>query len=164
MARATKHTIAAIIALILLAVAMTSAAEPETKTLYVICKPDSFVNVRAKPTKTASILGYRECGDAVETDGTRKGSYIHCINLSLEADDGWIHAGYLVEDPPSILEEETRYRNCSNGRVALRNYVDGKRRSWAKSGANLTVLVMSDDWSLTTRGFIKTEYLEADPE
>ena len=129
--------------------------------MWVMCK--SFVNVRFRARKRAAVLGRVESGEQVWTDGKRDGPYVHVVRLSMESEDGWIHGGYLVDEEPARMDGE-RYRVCSNGRVALRRTVDGPRRAWGKSGSTLKVYAMGGGWALTNRGYIRTEFIEPDPE
>lgn len=124
--------------------------------ILALCK--SYVNIRESPSAKSRIIGYLDCGDGVETDWVRNGDWLHCVNLSLELTDGWVYAGYIVEDQPEFVDSE--YKVVSSGRVALRKMVCGKRRAWIKSGKILKVLWRSNEWSLTNRGYIKSEFLE----
>ena len=164
--RMRRKRIAAL-ALALLGIMWTVAAagedpgqREELTPLWVMCR--SFVNVRFRPGKRRAILGRIESGEQVWTDGKRDGPYIHVVALTMESEDGWIHGGYLVEQEPVAMSGE-RYRVSSNGRVALRRTVNGPRRAWAKTGSTLKVYAMSDDWTLTNRGYIRTEFIEPDP-
>ena len=159
--------------ILLMGLAWAAAEEtPDGATgcVWVMCKPGSYVNVRYKARKTGAVIGRVECGEKLWTDGKVNGQFLHLVGLTMESGDGWIRRGYVVEDEPAILAGEAnggrgeRYLVNALGRVALRRTVNGARRAWAKSGSNLRVLVMSDTWSLTNRGFIRTEFLEADPE
>ena len=130
---------------------------------WVICQPGSYVNVRTKPSSRSECMGRFESGDRVYLDGIVQNGFAHCVRLALEDTEGWIHLGYLVADKPE-LKNGAWYRIRSNGRVAVRRSIDGDRTAWLKNGSELQVLWMSDEWSLTTRGFVKTEYLEAKEE
>ena len=129
----------------------------ETKEAWVLCQPDSYVNIRTKPKSKSKILGRRECGEKVELDGKVKNGFAHCINLALEDTEGWISTGYLVYSEPKA--ENCATEITSKGRVACRRSVDGKRRCWVKNGTPITVHYSSAEWSVTDKGFIKTKYL-----
>ena len=127
---------------------------------YVICK--DYVNARETPNKKMEPIGRFETGDIVYTDGQKKNGYLHCVYLDFECSEGWVFAGYLSEYKP-----ETVWRNAtvvSKGRLAMRNYIDGKRTGWLKPGATVKVYYWSDEWSLTNCGYVKTRYLELDGE
>lgn len=130
--------------------------------LYVICTKDDYVNIRLKPGRKGRACGYLEPGDAVHTDGKRKNGYVHCVNLHTEAGDGWIHSGYLVEDRPEYVDAD--YTVVSRGRLAARKYVGGKRVRWLKPIETVHVYYMSDEWAVTNRGYVKSNYLEREGE
>ena len=143
----------ALAALIVLAMMFSTAAAE-----WIICKPDSYVKVRRSPSRKAMELGRMELGDEVTLTGRVKNGYAECTGLAFEEDTGWIHAGYIVEDEPEIIGEI--YRHCGNGRTALRKWVNGPRRAWATAETTFKVYAMTDEWALTSRGFIRTQYIE----
>lgn len=126
--------------------------------VWALCK--SYVNLRAKPSTKSDIVGYLDCGDGAETDWKMKGGWLHIISPNLETGDGWVNASFVVHDKPERIDATAKI--VSNGRVALRKTVGGKRRAWCHHGDSLRVLWMSEEWSLTNRGYIKTEHLEVD--
>lgn len=125
--------------------------------VWALC--DSYVNIRAKPSKNGQIIGYLDCGEGLETDFVIKHGWLHVINLPCEMDEGWVKAEYMVNSKPEFVETDCIV--VSNGRVALRKTVDGERKAWVKNDATLRVLWRSGEWSLTDRGYIKTGFLEA---
>lgn len=134
--------------------------EEEYMIAYAICTPGDVVNIRGNPNTKQSPTGYLEPGDRVYLDFKKRNGYWHAVNLSTEAGEGWIHAGYLVFDEPIVMEQGATI--ISNGRLAARKYVNGKRTRWLKPGAHLTVLVWSDEWCLTNCGYVRTEFLKMD--
>lgn len=138
--------------------------EPEYITLYVLCKPTSFVNVREFPKKRGTIVGRLECGDEVLTLREKRGKYLKIYGPAFDASEEWVHGGYLTEDQPEIWPEGKAYKVIGKGRVAVRRYVRGKRRVWTQPGKTVTVYAMTAEWALTNRGYIQTEYLEAAEE
>jgi len=125
---------------------------------YIICNPKSYVNVRMSPKKASDGTGRLEFGDLVTTDGRRRNGYLHCVGLSNEWGEGWVYKGYLVPDKP--VRETCMATVVSNGRVACRRYVNGKRKAWAYNGDEVTVYGYSDEWAVTSKGFIQLRYLE----
>lgn len=123
-------------------------------TVYVLCQPDSFVNVRAFPKTSAEVVGYAELGWQLETAGVRKNGF---EKVSGYEGDAWIYAGFLSDYPVTIMTFDTQI--VSKGRVACRRAINGTRRKWLKDGAEVTVYAFSDEWSITNRGFIKTAFL-----
>ena len=127
---------------------------------YIICKPESHVNARNTPKKGGSIVGRFECGDYVRTDGRKKNGYAHLIDCSFEQTEAWVSERYLVKDQPYIGEWHTVVMGC--GRVAARRNVDGKRLRWLNPGTGVTIYVLSKEWCITNRGFIRSAFLGVD--
>ena len=123
---------------------------------YILC--DDYVNIRRFPNNDDEPLGRFETGDTVVLDGKKKNGYLHCIDLSLEACEGWVHKGFVVYDKPVKVNQ--RAVIVSKGRLAARKYVGGKRTRWLKSGASVKVYYWSDEWCVTDCGYVQTRYLE----
>lgn len=140
----------------LIAVSTVFADENE---LFIICDPRSHVNVRRSPKRDSEEIGWLECGDSVWVDGKKKNGFAHGFP-NVENGDGWIYAGYLVDEKPIKYGGTATIR--SNGRVACRQYVNGKRQGWLKPGQQVTVLAYTSEWALTKKGFVKMLYLEFD--
>lgn len=122
--------------------------------VFVLCQPDSFVNVRAFPTKGADIAGRAELGDELETDGARKNGYLHILGFEW---DGWINAGFVTDSPVQIVKLETEV--LSKGRVACRRSIKGTRRKWLSDGQKVVIYALAGDWAITNQGFIQTRFL-----
>ena len=137
----------------------TAKAESFTEA-YVLC--DDCVNIRREPSKKSTVIGQFECGEKLYLDGKKKNGYLHCTDLHLEEEEGWIHAGYVIYDEPIRINQSATI--ISKGRLAARKYVSGKRTRWLKSGASVTVHWWSDDWCLTNCGYIQTKFLELEGE
>ena len=127
---------------------------------YVLCA--DFVYVRSTPNKKQEPLGRFEAGDMVYIDGRFKNGYAHVVNLSFEYCEGWVHKGFLVEDPPEKVGRTATI--VSKGRLAARKYVNGRRTRWLNPMASLKVYWWSDEWSLTDCGYVQSKYLELDGE
>ena len=123
-------------------------------TVYILCQPDSFVNVRAFPKKNAEIAGRVELGWELETDGVRKNGYIHVFGFE---GDAWINAGFVTDSPVEIRRIETEI--YSSGRVACRRSIKGTRRKWLKDGQKVVIYAVAGDWAITNQGFIQMRYL-----
>ena len=126
---------------------------------WIMCQPDSYVNVRAAPGKGGRVVGYLELGDAIQMDGRRNG-YTHVTGISTEGGEGWVACGYIVTDAPQI--ETVAAWIDAEGRVACRRAIDGNRRKWLHQGDPMTLYASSAEWSVTSEGFIKTEYVIAE--
>jgi translation initiation factor IF-1 len=129
---------------------------------WVICQPDSYVNIRERASGRSGVLGRFESGTPILTDGEEKNGFTHLVGLPLEEEEGWIHSGYIVYGEPE--EKNAHYRIRSNGRVAARRSIDGKRRRWMRNGDRVTVYRASKVWAVTNQGFIQTKYLEEEEE
>ena len=130
----------------------------ETDNGFIMCQPDSYVNIRISPKNGAEIIGRYELGFKVETDGKKKNGFLHLVNLGLEATEGWVHAGFVSRD--ALVVRTVGARIKSNGRVACRKSINGNRRKWLANGDLVTVYAYSDSWAITNHGFIKTEFID----
>ena len=127
---------------------------------FIICNPNSYVCVRNSPKKGNNETGRFDCGDYVRSDGVKKNGYLH-ITEAMEG-DGWIYAGNVVEDQPVI--EKQKMRVNSNSNVICRRSVNGKKVGILTNGDVVTVYARSEEWAVTDKGYIMTEYLEVDNE
>lgn len=125
--------------------------------VWVLCQPDSFVNTRPFASKKQEPNGIMECGWKASTNGKTKKGYLYLDDLSNEDGYGWIHKGYVVYSEPVLITFETNI--YAEGRVACWRSIGGKRRCWVQPGDVVTVYAVSEEWSVTNKGFIKTEYL-----
>lgn len=133
-----------------------SVGKAEDKLIYVLCRPESHLKVRKTPFSRRE-TGRLECGDAVMTDGKMKNGYLHIIGIT-EDGEGWIHAGYVVDDEPVI--EECRASIAANGRVMTRKCISGKRSRWLEVCSDVIVYARSEEWAVTNKGYVRTKYLE----
>lgn len=124
---------------------------------YVLCRPGVEVNVRYSPRKGSEIIGNLECGDAVQTDGKEKNGFVHVTGLTFEYSEGWIYKGLLIAERPYVKEWQCQI--VTGTRVAARHYIGGKRKGWIKPGQTVTVYAVGAEWSITSRGYVKTEFL-----
>ena len=148
-----------LIAAALLIVLLFSSAFADTEA-WIFCKPGSFVNAREFPTKRSADIGRLEFGDKITVTGKTRNGFAECVGLHLEASPVWIFTGYIVYDEPE--PDGRMYMASANGRTALRRWVDGPRRAWAKNGDTFRVFAVSAEWALTSKGFIKREFIEPD--
>ena len=142
-------------AVLLAVVLLFSTALAET--YYILCQPDSFVNVRSFPKMTADVAGYVEIGERVETDGAKRNGFMHVTSPAFDAVDSWIYAGFLTDSPVTI-ETVDSWIN-SEKRVACRRAIGGKRRKWLLDGVEVVIYARSDSWAITNQGFIQTQFL-----
>ena len=145
----------AFVAVLLIFIALMDWAYAEER--YILCKPNTEINVRFAPRWNGEIIGHMYLGDRVETDGTVRNGFAHIVGLAFEQSDGWVYTGLLVDTPPISFQGKDQI--ISRGRVAARQYIGGKRNKWLRSGREVTVYAISQDWSITDQGYVKTEYL-----
>ena len=149
-----------IIALIIIALMIVPAAQADQEPLeaWVLCQPDSYVNVRYRASKNAEVIGQAYMGDHIELTGKRVGKWYHCL-FSSESGDGWIREDYLEFGKPEIFPDGETFKTSSN--VRTRYSIDGKIRKRLKKGSTLLVFAKGPTWSVSTQGIIMTEFLEA---
>ena len=133
----------------------TALAEDGTD-CWVICQPGDYINIRKGPGKRYEETGYAESGMRFTTDMEERNGYMHLVGVT-EYGDGWISSGYIVFAEPETVGREMTVR--SNGRVACRKTIDGKRREWARNGDRVTVYAKTRSIAVTNRGFIESRYL-----
>ena len=139
-------------------------AEARTITCWVMCKPGSQVNVRRTPDKKGQVVGFLEAGDDFRTTGESKHGFIRAEGIG-EYGEAWIYCGFVVTEKPAEVYEN--YVCVSNQRVACRRWVDGPKvqgSPWITNGSTVSMFFMADGWACTSRGYIRSEWLEADPE
>ena len=124
---------------------------------FIICKPGTSVNVRISPKTHSEIIGSKFFGDEIIVDKERNG-FVHITNLNSEYTEGWIYKGFIVCDKPR--ESNRSGVIVSNARVAGRKYVNGKVTKWLKNGTGVTVYAESDEWCVTDKGYVRTEFIE----
>ena len=132
-------------------------AEEELTAAWVLCQPDSYVNIRERASSRSAYAGMLMSGDQIWVDGRTKDGYAHCENMSNELGEGWVHAGYIVFDEPEEVNRECLI--SSNGRVSCRRTIDGDRRCWVVNGSEVFVYQVAGEWAVTDKGFIKTEFI-----
>ena len=142
--------------------ANAEAAEDRLVKCWIMCKPGSRVNVRRIPEKNGMEVGFLECGDWFLTDGKSSDGWIRCYGIG-EYGEGWVYCGFVVTEEPRMVFEQ--YVCVATSRVACRKWPDGPQtsRPWLKNGSNVDVFCMADGWACTSRGYIRSEWLEADP-
>ena len=97
------------------------------------------------------------------TDGTSSDGWIRCYGIG-EYGEGWIYSGYVaIEEPKPVYEQ---YVCVAKTRVACRKWIDGPKvdgYAWLTNGSNVQVFYIAGDWAITSRGYIRSEWLEVDP-
>ena len=137
---------------------LNAKAERTVTEAWILCS--DYINIRMWPSKKATSVGQLDPCDEIEVDGRTKDGFAHIVSPV----DGWVHAGYITFSKPEAIGET--YSVCAKKRVACRRWIDGPkvdRRPWLINGSEVQVLFMSDDWAVTSRGYVKSEWLEAAP-
>ena len=128
--------------------------------VYILCRPDDYVNIRMFPSTNSEAIGQLDCGDSIETDGvTRKDkkgrTWVHVCGLE---GGGWVCSRYVQETPVNIVSYDGYV--SANGRTAVRRSPNGKVVKWLHNGDDVCIIAMSDEWALTKSGYIKKELLD----
>ena len=154
-----RRLIALILVLALIfAIPIVSFAEEEYEEAWVLCQPDSWVNSRRFPKKDGEVNAHLFPGTKIFIDGKQKRGYIHAVGIMSEDGDGWVSKGFIVYSEPR--QDGHVYQIRTTGRVACRRSIGGTRRRWLYDGDILTVYMVSDEWCLTSEGFVKTEFID----
>ena len=140
-------------------------AEDVTTNCWALCKPGDHVNLRIDPKKDSKSVGWLECGDSFQTDGESINGWLRVLDAG--ECECWIYSGYVIEEQPENIGEN--YVCVARDRVACRRWVDGPQiringnLSWLKNGSTVSVFYIAGDWAVTSRGYIRAEWLEVDP-
>lgn len=151
-----KKLLCMIIVLASLVTCFTAVAED--RQVFIFCNPKTSVNIRKTPKKGGEVSGRLDFGDQVMTDGKKKNGFLHIYGVT-ENGDGWIFAGYVIEDQP-IRTERTWASIAASGRVMSYRWVSGMKNGWVQLCEDVKVYAWSDEWAVTSKGYIRTKYLE----
>lgn len=133
-----------------------ASAEPITEQVWVLCEPTGTVNIRRSPG--GQVFAGATCGAEMWTDNKQRSGFLHVTELAAEEDTGWISCRYIVYDQP--VEVNGSMAVTANGRVAARSWIGGRIIRWLQPGDGVFVFWKSEEWSVTDRGYIRSEYLE----
>lgn len=126
--------------------------------VFILCNPKTPVIVRESPKRGSQETGRLDFGDDVWTDGKKRNGYLHVIGIT-EAGGGWLFAGNTIQDQPEELTG-ARAHVSATGRVMSYRWVNGKKNGWVEVGTQVTVYAISDEWAVTSKGYIRTKYLD----
>lgn len=149
--------LALIIVLVITFLQDIGLADVITEQVWVLCDPDSYVTLRTGPGKNKPDFGGVLCGAELWTDNRKQNGFLHVLEVPAECDTGWISAKYVVYDRP--VEVNRRMVITGDGRVACRKWVAGNVKDWIMPGDQLTVYWMSPSCAVTSRGYIKSEFI-----
>ena len=145
----------------------TSNAEDDgTFTCWAICKPGSHIELHIKPSKKSQVVGRLDPCDPFTTDGITKNGFLHVLDVG-ESLDSWIYVGFVSAEKPEAMNG-ARYYSVSNGKLYCRRWIGGPvikgRAGYLKNCETVQVFYRTSEWCVTNRGYIKSEWLEVDPE
>lgn len=148
-------------AVILILLALCGSASADTG--WVFCKPGDYVNIRREPDRKSELAGFLDVLEEFQTEWETRDGFVRVYGVG--DGEGWIYAGFVsAEKPEEVMET---YVCTAKRRVACRRWIDGPRIAgkvgWLKNGGNVTVYYRTSEWSVTSRGYIRSEWLEADP-
>ena len=152
--------------LILIGFGFTCLADAESPVsdqtlVFILCNPETHVNVRQAPKPGAEKIGRAYLGDSFTTDGVIKNGFIHVTDCPYEFSHGWISIGFITYD--SVDVSTAKAEISANGRVACRKSIGGKRQKWLKPGQAVTAYAVAGEWAITDLGFIQTRFLSFVP-
>ena len=133
-------------------------AEEQTITAWVLCQPGDYVNARTGHSRRSQSTGRFETGDELELDGKTDDGFVHVVGPNLESGDYWVYVGYVAMDEPEWYGDEMEV--IGTARVAARKNMTGEVRKWLQPGDKVMVYWITEEWAVTNRGFIRTEWLE----
>ena len=157
------------IAYLVCSAANAASVENTMVKCWIMCKPGkpgecSYVYAHRTPDKRSEIVGRLDFGDYFMTDAESKNGFIWADGIG-EYGEAWIYCGYVVTEEPKIVNEQ--YVCVAKTRVACRRWMGGpkvEKTPWLTNGSNVFVYAIADGWAVTNRGYIKSEWLEVDPE
>ena len=136
--------------------------EEEYIDAWVMCNPKSEVNVRISPKKKAESIAKVYPGQHIWLTGKKQGRWYQC-SVPCEAGEGWIRGDYLSFYEPKIYEEGKTYvTTCS--KLIVRYSIKGNKCGELSKGRRVTVYLIAEEWAVTSKGFIMSQYLEELPD
>ncbi len=147
----------AVIALYLLAAALSFTAHGETAVYYTVTITSELLNIRDKPGFDGEIIGFLYPGDTVLAIGY-DGGWTK-VKASIESGEGWVKSEYLS----TSAEDTGSYVNTSGGRVRVRDGIGGTETGWIKAGKTVTVQSWGTDdagnaWAYIGTGYVMGKY------
>ena len=129
--------------------------------VFILCRPETHVNVRETPKNGNNKIGRAYLGDSFLTDGVVKNGFLHVTDCPYEFGQGWISLGFISYD--SVEASTAKAEISANGRVACRKSIGGKRQKWPKPGQAVTAYAVAGEWAVTDLGFVQTRFLSFVP-
>ena len=141
--------------LLMILAAFFGAAAAEETDGWIMCQPDSEVNIRRHPDMQSEVVAWGWMGQRITLDGKKSGKWLHCIGVG-EYGEGWIRGDYVsLEEPENGgIYETTRNKVC------VRASAGGKVIRRLSAGTRVTVHLWTSEWCVTDRGFISADFLQ----
>jgi len=162
-----KSIVFVILCVVIFAVVFNACTESypndEMVTVWVMCKPGDYINARRTPSTKAMEVGRLDPGDSFLTDGVSSNGFIRAYGIG-EYGEAWVYCGYVsIYEPKPVFET---YACVAPTRVACRRWMNGPRTQnpWLMNNSLVQVFYMTEEWAVTSRGFIKSEWLEVSPQ
>lgn len=150
-----EKLILALIIIAIIAILSVSVAHADHMG-FILCNPDTTVNMRFEPRKTGTVVACMECGDPVRLDGGKYGEWLHVVTG--DENGAWVHQGYVVDIKVTVETRQARAKT----KVRTRNMVRGRLTGTLRKGQEVTVYAYSEECCFTSKGYIKTKYLEVE--
>lgn len=123
---------------------------------YILCNPETYINIRTEPNKHSIAGGWAGCGDSVYPTGKTKGKWSQIVSTFDGYDYLWVITDYIVPDQP---ERITGYVITTADKVHIRKTPGGDSNGRVKKGTRIRAYARSHDWICTNRGYISTEFV-----
>ena len=141
------------IALILAFCSWCTSANAEGNVMYVCVHASSHLNGRAKPSKNSEITMKLYNGEEVEVVDIRSDGWIEIVG-------GETGTSFVSDKYVSQTIEQYKVTNVSDGRIKVRETIDGKVVDYVKKGETVTILQTMSEWGRISKGWVKLEYFE----
>lgn len=145
--------------LILIKPALAEGYEPEE--WYILCNPESYINLRTEPNKHSYAAGWAGCGDIVCPTGKTRGKWSQIYSGVDGYEYLWVITNYIVPDQP---ERVTGYVVTTADRVYIRKTPGGDPNGRVKKGTRIRAYAASNEWICTNHGYISTEFVTFEKE
>jgi hypothetical protein len=135
------------------------ANEPVNElTCWVLCQPSDYIHVRSTPSIHGNPVGFLDPGDEITISTDAKNGFFPILSPSFDG-ESYISCRYVSTEKPEWKGGQ-EYVVVSNERLQARKWIDGPRRTWLTNGTVVRVFYLTSTWAVTSKGFIKSQYLE----
>lgn len=131
----------------------------DTLTVWILCRPADYINVRETPSQKGEIVGMLDPCDEITINVNAQNGYFPIVRPTFECGEGYVSCRFISTEKPEWKNGQT-YTVVSNSRVAARRWIEGPRVCWLTNGTEVQVFWWTPTWSVTNRGFIRSEFIE----